>query len=346
MKFFNLDCHIGVRDFAQICNELGHDIRLENLSDHTSLCSMEKTKIFAKYKHIWKDINPEMCDNFYKEYKNELSDISCFYCFYPPAFSLLYEKFDKPIIIHFPIRFETPFEKDEKRLDWLISYIERGVDNKQIFLCANNMVDKMHIEKTFDREVLYIPSYCGYDNTSCAFENEKIIFDNNRAILNIESDLLYSFQKKYTLDEFYKFSGCVMIPYHNSLMSLFERYASNMPLFLPSYKLMLDMWAINPYLMLQEISWFKISKSYPKLVSGELDPNLFLDRKSTEFNFLLCDWLDKEWMANIIHFDSVDHLKILIKETDKIAISQKMKEENIIRKSTILSRWQSLFNKI
>ena len=78
MKFFNLDCHIGVRDFAQICNELGHDIRLENLSDHTSLCSMEKTKIFAKYKHIWKDINPEMCDNFYKEYKNELSDISCF----------------------------------------------------------------------------------------------------------------------------------------------------------------------------------------------------------------------------------------------------------------------------
>lgn len=346
MKFFNLDCHIGVRDFAQICTELGHEIRLENLSDHTSLCGMKKTEKFIKYKDTWRNIDADMCNSFYEDFKNELSDISCFYCFYPPAFSLLYEKFDKPIIIHFPIRFETPFEKDTKRLDWFISYIEKGVDNKQIFLCANNMLDKIHIEKTFDREVFYIPSYCGYDNKTCTFENEKIVFDNNRAILNIDSDLLHSFQKKYTLDEFYKFSGCVMVPYHNSLISLFERYASNMPLFLPSHKLMMGMWDINPYLMLQEISWFKISKTYPKFVSGEFDPNLFLDKKATEFNFSLCDWLDKEWMANIIHFDSVDHLKDLIKETDKKSVSEKMKQENTIRKSIILSRWESVFNKI
>ena len=53
MKFFNLDCHIGVRDFAQICTELGHEIRLENLSDHTSLCGMKKTEKFLKYKDTW-----------------------------------------------------------------------------------------------------------------------------------------------------------------------------------------------------------------------------------------------------------------------------------------------------
>jgi hypothetical protein len=346
MKFFNLDCHIGVRDFAELSKELGHEIRLESLSDHTHLCGLSKTEKFIDYKYLWRHINPDICNDFYKKYKEELSDVSCFYCFYAPSFSLLYEKFDKPIIIHVPIRFETPFQNDTKKLEWFFSFLQRGIDEKRIYLCSNNLLDKIHIEKTIDREVNYISSYCGYNQKNCSLENEKIIFDKNRSSLNLDESLFHKFNGEYSLDEFYKFSGCVMSPYHNSTMALFERYASNMPLFLPSLKFLMDSWSKNPISVLEEISWFKIDKTYPQYIHGDQDVNLYLNKKSAEFNFSLCDWLDKKWMGNIIQFDSEDHLKNLIEETDKKSISDKMREENMTRKNIILSKWKSLFSKI
>lgn len=346
MKFFNLDCHIGVRDFAEICKELGHEIQLESLSDHTHLCGLPKTEKFIQYKYLWKNLNQNICDDFYKKYKQELNDVSCFYCFYSPSFSLLYEKFDKPIIIHAPIRFETPFHNDTKKLEWFFSFLQRGVDDKQIYLCANNMLDKIHIEKTINREVAYISSYCGYNKKTCLLENEKIIFDKNRSSVNLDEKRFYRFGAEYSLDDFYKFSGCVMTPYHNSTMALFERYASNMPLFLPSLNFLMDNWKKNPMNVLEEISWFKIEKTYPQYVYGEEDVNLYLNKKSTEFNFSLSDWLDKNWMSNVIQFDSEDHLSDLVDQVDKNAISQKMKEENVTRKHIILSKWKSVFSKI
>ena len=346
MKFFNLDCHIGVRDFAQICKDLGHEIRLESLSDHTHLCGLSKTEKFIDYKYLWRHINPYICDDFYKKYKDELNEVSCFYCFYAPSFSLLYEKFQKPIIIHCPIRFETPFQNDEKRLEWFLSFLKRGIDDKQIILCSNNLLDKDHMEKTLDREVYYISSYCGYDNKNCSLENDKILFDRNRSSLDLSGDKFYKFSGAYSLEEFYKFSGCVMIPYNNSVMSLFERYASNMPLFLPSYNFLIEQWKKNPYSVLEEISWFKLDKTYPNFTNGVYDLNLFLDPVSAEHNFKLCDWLDKNSMKNIILFDSIDHLKSLTNNINLKAVSERMREENKKRKNIIYSLWEKIFNKV
>jgi hypothetical protein len=346
MKFFNLDCHIGVRDFANIASDLGHSVRLESISSHTHLCDLKPSEIFSKYKDTWQSIDQSMCDNFYKDFKNELNDVSCFYCFYPPSFSLLYEKFDKPIIIHCPIRFEIPFYKDEEKLKWFFSFLERGIDEGRIILCANNLLDKDHMEKTLDREVHYISSYCGYNNKNCSLENDKIIFDKSRSCFDLDLKEVHKFSGYYSLDDFYKFSGCIMVPYHNSVMSLFERYASNMPLFLPSYNFLIDLHKKNPFLVLEEISWLKILKTYPNFVNGELDVNLFLQLNSAEHNFKLCDWLDKNCMENIILFDSVDHLQKIIKNINLKEVSEKMKVENVKRKELIYSSWQNIFNKL
>ena len=51
--------------------------------------------VYLIYTRDWKNINKEMCNLFYERYKNELSQYDGFICTYPPAFSLLYEKFNK-----------------------------------------------------------------------------------------------------------------------------------------------------------------------------------------------------------------------------------------------------------
>ena len=99
MKFFNIDLHISViEDIKTIFNDLGHQVDSKCISSHTWVLGRSVDKVDIIGQNNWANICPKMCDDFYERYKDELSEYDGFIVTHTPSFSLLYERFNKPII--------------------------------------------------------------------------------------------------------------------------------------------------------------------------------------------------------------------------------------------------------
>lgn len=114
MKIFNLDCHVSViEDLKNTFESLGHVVDTWSLSGHNWIFNREPSSVEVINQNTWMSLDENMCDAFYERYKDELSKYDAFLCTYPPAFSIIYEKFNKPIILQIPIRYEVPFHNSE-----------------------------------------------------------------------------------------------------------------------------------------------------------------------------------------------------------------------------------------
>ena len=345
MKIFNLDCHIGARDFKKIAQDLGHEVYLESLSDHNKFADLNTSIEFLHYKDNWQQYLINDVDRFYDQYKDSFNDIDAFYCFYPSSFSLFYQKFNKPIIIHSAVRFENPFFRNPNQLNDFKNFIKSGVKDGQIILCANNKLDQRHMEKCFDLDVDYIPSLCNYVDYKCTLEDKNVWVDTNRSNLKVTHPKVKQLAHPYTDEDFFKGSGVIMLPYHNSTMAIFERYTANMPLFLPSKKFLMDSFKKDPINTMREISWFKLLNLGSKK-EYENSINDYLNSDAMETNFGLCDWTDGEFMKNAIQYDSIDHLEHLLETVDLFEVSSNMAVENNQTKDIIYSKWEKILNQI
>ena len=122
MNFFNIDLHVSViADLKAIFSKLGHTIVDRSLSGHTWVFNRQQDHIKFINKDHW-SINEDLCNRFYNEYKNELKSYDGFICTYPPSFSLLYEKFNKPIIMQVPIRYDVPFSQNAFLFEWFNNF--------------------------------------------------------------------------------------------------------------------------------------------------------------------------------------------------------------------------------
>ena len=141
MKFFNLDCHVSViADIKKILESLGHEVVSYSISGHNWVFNRQPTKLDIINTNNWRQLNEDMCNSFYERYKDELSEYDGFICTYPLTFSLLYEKFKKPIILHIPIRYETPFESNPEQYgkyveanpldEYLVKMYNEGVNGR------------------------------------------------------------------------------------------------------------------------------------------------------------------------------------------------------------------------
>jgi len=81
-------------------------------------------------------------DNLKTNLVESFDDYDCFIACYPPAFSLLYEKFDKPIIAVAATRYEHPFSGDQDRWGWFNEKLIAMIDSGQITPVSNNKYDK------------------------------------------------------------------------------------------------------------------------------------------------------------------------------------------------------------
>ena len=132
MKFFALDCHIGIRDIQHQFEQLGHQLDVHSISGHSHLMNWTVDNSFVVNKDNWKSLNKRNYKVFYEYHAERLKDYDGFVCFYPPAFSMLYESFDKPIILQVPIRFEVPFQSDNESLQFYIEHLRRTIDDGQL----------------------------------------------------------------------------------------------------------------------------------------------------------------------------------------------------------------------
>ena len=292
-------------------------------------------------------------EEFYKEYKDEFSKYDGFICCYPPIFSMLYKYFEKPIIIQIPIRYECGADCNPELWEEFNQYLREGVDNGQIYLCANSVYDKKYAEAFIAREVMHIPSLCEYTGMTYNPVNEQFLYYASFRQTESSGRMIYkhdAMQGGHAWQNVGDYKGIFHYPYNISTMSTFEQYTANIPLFFPAKRYLLDLW-LNKVPVLHQLSWQQqvAHGKAQSLISGNFshDPNNFSD-----FN-CVSHWLDyadfySDDMHCIQYFDNPDERDALLSLNDNQLqmISSRMRIHNKIRKAAVYSKWISILERI
>ena len=329
MKLFNLDMHISiVHDVKHIFQNLNHTVDSVNLSGHTWVNGEKPGKNKVVNVKNWKKIDQKMCDNFYRKYKRKLKDYDAFILSYPPAFALLFEKFQKPIITIACTRFDYPLKAEN--LNWLLEGMQRLKKNGQLFPVANNLLDKHYCEEWLGFEWQHISSLCDYMETYYRPEHKQFI-SWQRADLDLKEinsiDTNFSIRKRYNRLDISKYLGVVHFPYNLSIMSAFEQYFQAIPLFFPSLNFQMQLF-----------------RDDSRMLSEILFPNSLLTFSSNLIK--LADWYDRSNMPYVNFFESYEHLKHLLISSKLSEISELMQNSNALRKSKVYSQWDRILEEV
>lgn len=351
MNFFNLDCHVSViADIKKIFQDLDHSVDSWSISGHNWVFNREHSKVDIVNQNTWRNLDQDMCNKFYERYKDELSKYDGFICTYPPAFSMIYEKFKKPIIIQVPIRYEVPFQRNLENWNKFNEYLRNGIDSGMIVVVANSEYDKRYFEFFVKRECKLIPSICEYSNSDWNPIIDKFLY-SSRLPINFGTGNIVdkSSLVKYDWQDIANYKGIIIIPYNCSTMSIFEYYTSNIPIFCPSKKLMKELYSNYSNYVLSELTWNQTFKIPPGSIidcDRSNDPNDYsnLDIMSKWIDY--SDFYNTEWMPYIIYFDTFEELSLKLNYTDLNETSNNMKKFNVIRKDKIYKEWKKIISSL
>jgi hypothetical protein len=339
MKFFNVDLHISViADIKNIFNGLGHQIDNEYISDHSWVFKKEKTD--QPILKNWQNIDDDLCDLFYKTYKDKLEKYDGFVVTHTPVFSKLYEKFNKPIICVASTRYEFPYTFNKDKWENLNYYL---TNNKNIIKISNNLFDKYYCETLAGGEWKYIPSLCEYTEAKYNKKNDRVVlFSKNKKINGLVNKELLG---RYKWEELFNNKAIVHIPYNYSTMSIFEQYTANVPLLFPSKEYLTSLF-LNKEAM-TEISYLQVFNKKPEdLLQAFYNPNLYNNLQIFLDNLDYADFYNLEWMPYIEYFSSEKELQEKTTSLNFDIISKNMQQKNEERKNKIYSLWSEILKDI
>jgi len=321
MKIFCLDGHIAViADLKRIFGDMGHEVVDWTLSGHAHIMGRSQNTLRVK----WSDGDipkHNVGDVFYEAYKDDLRDIDAFVCCYPPLFAMLYEKFQKPIILQIPIRYEHPlFGMDDAKAIW-DSWLREHIDSGQVRVCANNKYDKAWFEENVSRGCQHIPSLCEYTGMDYKPVDGAWIYYYKGVWKGMPGSIL---KKEHALPSGYKwgdltnFRGTVHFPYQVSTMSIFEQYTGNVPMLFPTYSFLMDLYANNAAVLTE------------------------VGQVNQRWVYECSDFYDTQWMPYIQYFERMEQLYDLVKTVNVREASEAMREHNKWRKQEVYRRWDAV----
>lgn len=349
LRLFNIDLHYSViRDIKHILNDLyGDNIEVSDiaLSNHTwaPIGSYNYIPTDVINGHTWNNINIDMINRFVERYRDLLQTFDGFIVTHSPIFCLLYETFNKPIILINSCRYEQPFsfKNDIDMWNYLNVKLKEMHDKKQLVVVSNNKADHHYLKHGTGIESHIIPSLCLYTKSTYMPIYNKYIINTNHNIPETETvvnkrNCLHS---GYQWQELYSYKGIIHMPYEISTMSIFEHYSANVPLFFPSKTYLTHLLQYNNYSMWTRYTRLQIHSAHPPQLDVCLNDNTWID-----FWINKSDFYDEENMKHIVYFDSNEHLFELLNTVDTNDISSKMKEHNISRKSAVYDSWKRIFD--
>jgi len=348
MQFACIDQHISVvADLRSTFTRFGHTIKEYSLSGHSPVIGRPNAKIPMLMGDNWCN-TIQTPEKFYEAYKDEFNKFDAFICCYPPIFSMLYEKFNKPILIYIPIRYECGADNNPDLWRKFNSFLQR--DN--VFLTANNLFDKKYTEGFINKEVEHIPSLCDYTGMTYNPTNEQFLYfagfkindESGRMILKHDA-----LKAGHAWQSVADYKGCIHFPYNISVMSVFEQYTANIPLFFPSKRYLLELW-LNKVPVLDQWSWHSSNKQVPKSLiehKHEQDPNNYAD-----FN-IVSNWLVyADYYSGVLpliqYFDSKEEREAILGLSVKslLNISEEMRAGNWLRKNKVYGQWARVLDRI
>jgi hypothetical protein len=173
----------------------------------------------------------------------------------------------------------------------------------------------------------------------------KELFGKLKANFNeaIDSQAILLAEKRAYLPEGYldKYTAVIHLPYNISTMSIFEQTRSNIPVWVPSQRLLKELWANKDEP--NELSWTVFAPGSEKTASP-------LDNvREPEIAEKWASWADfyyPETMGCILTFDSVDDLVAKIMATDYDSLIGQSEDKQQTKREEIFALWEQVFKSL
>ncbi|CAH1799032.1 unnamed protein product [Owenia fusiformis] len=361
------DFHISpIHDLKNFLQPMGVTFIDKSLSGHchlTNTCA-NGLKVLDKGNGINLD-RPSIYTEFFKAYKDdpEMEKVDAFVCYHPSSMCEIFMPFNKSIIVVPSTRYEMGRHSKERWEAWNVN-LKRISDQPQNTIGANNQYDLEYVRYFTGITPTLLPSFCGYvedkyNPTRPGFllsPIHKAGFQNiflggfNKAKEELHSNVsltpLRELYGHYKYSDLASHQGIVHVPYQVSVMSLFEQYRMNIPLFYPSLDLLAS-WQLTDN-VLNERTWSSVFGSIPdkSVIPGVLDnvpdPNNDKNLEAIKYWLKFSDFY--QW-PHIVYFDSYKNLIEKLKSTDLRKVSDGMRKYNEKVKTDLTDRWQSILQK-
>ncbi|CAF3443344.1 unnamed protein product [Rotaria socialis] len=309
---------------------------------------------------------------FYAYYKNHplMNRVDAFVCFHPAAMCELFMPFNRTIIVIASARYELGRFSVEEWNQWNRNLRTIASDPRNI-VAGNNLYDAEYIRYFTGINTIVLPSICNYTNvvynpsdthreyifapSSLSVKYNKEFLDElnfsikrfNASIIVKPLRQLYRF---YRYENLVRHPAIIYLPYQVSIMSIFEQYSMNIPLFFPSLDLLTDLHV--KYCVVRERTWdttlsgtIRNSSAIPSYYTNVTipDPNNEVDYSAIHYWLKYADFY--QW-PHITYFNSIDDLTSKLIHTNLTFISEQMLEYNHKKKFELLQRWKIILNRL
>lgn len=262
MRFFGMDVHISViEDFKVACPDI--QVTEWCMSKAAPIMNKQYASPLAINNNTWKYMTPRMIEDFQREYDLFLRSFDGFVVGFASHFILVFEKYNKPIIMMNAVRYDIPYcwSLDMMMRAEYHTCLYRLHNAKRLWMVSNNKCDQSYTAKGLGLAPRYIPTlgtYAGHKyNPSkstfyCYSERPR---GDHYLITYREFDVMKRFIR---WSEFGKYRGIIHFPYDATpTMSMFEQFAGGLPLFFPSR----EFWLKEPHIWNTTQYWSKHPKN-------------------------------------------------------------------------------------
>lgn len=371
MRFFNIDLHVSViEDVATQLRALGHGVESHLMSGHCWALAKERasrgTSEGKDGKVGYGSINMETWEELFhdmptlekiKRWQKENPQLAAFDGFiatYPPAFALLYDAFPGHTILQIPVRYDLHFTEDPTAWRAFNARLVNAQDAGRLTVVANNLYDANYYNYFTGRPALHISNTCDYidEHTpkwSPRGTDKLLAFGEHAGCRALAKSLHNVFfvrdvLDQYTHREIIRALGVVWIPYNCSVMSFFEHYWLNIPLFVPSQTLLFRLWKYE--MALSQLSWHRTlggGSNIGSMNTFTSDPHSVEGIRQW---MRLYDFYNEDEFPHITYFDSWDDLETKIASAPFTSISESMAKHNLLRRKRNLDAWREILSRI
>jgi hypothetical protein len=352
---FNIDVHIGpIGDFRAITAPMGVDLTDWTISGHADVIGRHREPVLGFNAYNWSRLSPRVVDKFLDRYGHYLDQFDGFVTTTTPAFATLFLRLQKPIIAVCATRYEQPFTDKPHLWRWLDDQLRKGVADGQLHVVANNLGDQAYLRYFTGIASTYIPSLCSYTSApytprdrhfaiaSRSVTCTQRIREDPRNLARPIGELLSA---RATWQERNSVRGWVHIPYNISQMAIFEQYWENVPMYIPDDKFLLYLWHQDPDGVLSQLSMYQVlGLPTDHLPAG--DPNRVHDPGVIRWWLEKSDYGSRRELSEIVRFSSFEHLSELLATQDDEALSERMRQSNVVRRDTVVTAWEQAIESV
>jgi hypothetical protein len=261
---------------------------------------------------------------FQRRYDTFLRGFDFFIVGYASCFAMIYEPYNKPILMMNAVRYDVPFcwTKDYVMLELYKACLHRLHADRRLTIVSNNKADQLYLERGCGLSSTFLPSLCLY--TGIRYAPTRPTFLVYTGTVPEHPLLTQKSSTPFAWSDLGSFRGIVHIPYEVSTMSMFEHFSAGIPLFFPSKVF----WKSISTIQSMSAYW---GSTVPPELSEFRDMSTWIDRSDVYGTFV---------SPNTHYFDSFEHLFHLLESFEYV------ESRTDVYVGNVLKIWQQITDKI